>query len=296
MYESSSCNIDFARRVEDIRDKIHNRLGVFAKDSGHHPALNEFLNAADHILLSKDAKRLRCYLPVLIGDQCNMSEETCLNYGIVIELLHYTSLIHDDVIDKDHYRRNCKTLNNVFTNAQAVLIGDFMICEVIHYSLQFTHSSKVIELLCEATKNLVTGLIIEQRLMPKEPTIKRYREMAALKTGSLFKLSFGLPFVGGAHLSTALQCGELFGILFQIYDDYLDSNDDIACQNIFGILTAEEIIAFWQDQFDLFMELCRSLKIERMALNVLYHLRTKGYFLEVSTPHGTLFHLPRQDH
>ena len=215
-----------------------------------------------------------------------------MDYGVIVELLHYTSLIHDDVIDGDHYRRNQKTLNNTFSNPQSVLIGDFIICTAVNYCLSFTHNKQVTTLVLKAIQDLVTGVIIEQRWLLKEPTIERYQEMAVLKTGSLFALSFGLPFVGQDSLKKALKCGEIFGILFQIYDDYQDRNDDDPRFNIFGLLTKKEIIIFWDKQVKEFMDCCRKLNLQSTASILFHHLHEIDYFNEISTSDGILFHIP----
>ncbi len=284
---------DFGKRIEAIKAKIQQRMSRFSsKDDVRHPVLKDFFDTANQILLSDDAKRLRCILPVLIAEQCNLSEDDCMDYGIIVELLHYTSLIHDDVIDEDGYRRGYKTLNNEFPNSQAVLIGDYVICMAINYCLKFTHNEKVISLVVEAIKSLVSGIIIEQRLLPKEPTVQRYKEMAVLKTGSLFGLSFGLPFVGEEKLEEAMKCGEIFGILFQIYDDYLDRNDDDPGLNIFGFLSSKEIVSFWDEQAAAFMKSCVQLDLQPTALVLFHHLHELGYFKETSTEDGVLFRLP----
>ncbi|MBU0486058.1 MAG: polyprenyl synthetase family protein [Proteobacteria bacterium] len=276
-------------RIEIIKQLINSKLSAFANDSGNHPSLQEYIKAAHHILLSPDAKRIRSILPVLIANARNFDEETCFKYGITIELLHYSSLIHDDVIDADQIRRGFPTLNGTFTNSHAVLIGDFMMCSVIDFALGFNHSNEVIKLMVGSIKNLVTGLVIEQRVMPQEPTLERYLEMADLKTGSLFKLSIGLPFIADQRLPEAMKCGQIFGLLFQIYDDYLDRNKDVQYQNIFHIISEKEIIDIWNKYFSIFIELAKVLEIEQVIMEMIYYLRSYGHFLEVPTSEGILF-------
>lgn len=275
--------------IEIVKQQVNEKLRAFADDSHNHPALREYLKTAHDILLSSDAKRTRSFLPVLIADANGFDRETCFKYGITIELLHYSSLIHDDVIDADEYRRGCPTLNSTFTNAHAVLIGDFMMCSVIDFALDFNHSSEVIKLMVGAIKKLVTGLVIEQKVMPKEPTLQRYLEMADLKTGALFQLSFGLPFVAHKQLPEALACGGLFGLLFQIYDDYMDKGKDGQYHNIFHILPVGDVIKVWNDNYQTFMNLAVKLNIDQVFKEVLSHLKNLGYFLEVATPDGVLF-------
>ncbi len=284
---------DLISSMDRIRNEIHARMTDYTKASNEHPMLAEFIDTANEILLSNDAKRLRCILPVLIADQCDFSQDECLNYGIVIELLHYTSLIHDDVIDEDQYRRGVKTLNNLFPNSQAVLIGDFIVCKAIDYCLTFTHSDKIIAQIVEAMKKLVTGIIMEQRYLPKERAIERYKEMAILKTGSLFALSFGLPFIDDNNLHEAKKCGEIFGTLFQVYDDYLDRDDDDPGMNIFGLCTNKEIIEFWDEQMNGFMKYCRILNLEPAVKTLFQHLHDQNYFIEKDTSDGLLFRCPQ---
>jgi len=280
-------------KIEEIKIKIQQRMREFSDHSDQHPALNEFIQSANHILLSQDAKRLRGILPVLIADHCRLPDKNSMDYGIVVELLHFTSLIHDDVIDEDQYRRGVKTLNNYFPNNQAVLTGDFIVCKAIDYCLTFTHNSEVIGLVVDAIKRLVTGIIIEQRLLPKDRTLTRYQEMAELKTGSLFSLSFGLPLVGHKSLPDALECGKIFGTLFQVFDDYLDRCDDDPGMNIFGLFTNREVIDFWNERMDTFMKSCRQLDLEIAAMTFFQHLHDQNYFIETDTDYGLLFRCPQ---
>jgi geranylgeranyl pyrophosphate synthase len=287
--EAPAVSATGGRRIEIVKQQVNDKLRAFTEDSKNHPALQEYLQTAHDILLSSDAKRTRSFLPVLIADANGFDRETCFKYGITIELLHYSSLIHDDVIDADQYRRGCPTLNSSFTNAHAVLIGDFMMCSVIDFALDFNHSNEVIKLMVGAIKKLVTGLVIEQKVMPKEPTLQRYLEMADLKTGALFQLSIGLPFVAHEHLPEAMACGGLFGLLFQIYDDFMDQNKDGQYHNIFHILPVRDIIDVWNENYLIFMNLARKLNIDQVFMEMISHLKNLGYFLETVTPDGILF-------
>ncbi len=276
-------------RIEVVKQQVNEKLSAFADESASHPALQEYIKAAHHILLSQNAKRIRSFLPVLIADAKKFDKEACFKYGITIELLHYSSLIHDDVIDADILRRGCPTLNNTFTNSHAVLIGDYMMCSVIGFALEFNHSNQVIKLMVGAIKKLVTGLVIEQQVLPNEPTLERYLEMADLKTGALFQLSIGLPFIAHEKLPQAMKCGKIFGILFQIYDDYLDRNEDDQYLNIFFILSNNGIVEIWDDLFSQFINLAKELEIEQVIYEVIDYLKSHGYFLEVETSEGVLF-------
>jgi hypothetical protein len=146
------------------------------------------------------------------------------------------------------------------------------------------HSEKVIELLVDAVKKLVTGVIIEQNVLPDEPLFYNYDEMVANKTGSLFSLSFGLPFVTDSRFSTAKTCGNCFGFLFQVYDDYLDRETDKSYENIFHILSSDEITDLWRSRYDELILLSQKIGIETVVLDMVQYLQSYGYFLNFNGP------------
>lgn len=283
---------DIEERIKAIKEMLLEHMILFFEEEGQHPVLDSFFQTAGDIMLSGDAKRLRCIIPVLIADQCNLSERDCMNYGIIVEMLHYTSLTHDDVIDQDMYRRGCKTLNNDFSNSQAVLLGDYILCMALLKCQKFSQNQLVIDLVVKMIKNLITGVIIEQREIVKEPTIKQYREMAELKTGSLFSLSFGLPFVGDSKVEDAIACGASFGTIFQIYDDFVDRVDDDPSINSFSMFALDEIISLWDETMTEFTVNTKKLGLERPVAILMNHLRKLGYFREEETAAGVLFRIP----
>ena len=97
---------ELCHKIEAIKQRIDEKLNKFTDNYQRHPELKEFVAEAYNILLSPDAKRIRSIIPVLIAESLSMDVEDCLLYGVIIELLHFTSLIHDDVIDNDSYRRD----------------------------------------------------------------------------------------------------------------------------------------------------------------------------------------------
>jgi octaprenyl-diphosphate synthase len=199
----------------------------------------------------------------------------------MIELIHYASLVHDDVIDRHSFRRGHPSLNNTFADNHAVLIGDYLMCEVIGYGLGFKHNAQVIRLLIDAIKNLVAGLIIEQNELPNNPSLESYSRMVYRKTGSLFALSFGLPFVGDGKLATAMSCGQEFGFLFQIYDDFFDRSVDQSYLNIFHILSNEKISKLCEENLTKLLHTCQGIGIEQVVLEVVNYLQSHGYFLDM---------------
>jgi len=126
---------DLLKKIEVIKGTINSSLTNFADNYQYHSACKVFMAEARSLMLSHDAKRVRGIIPILIGETLKLNVEDCVLHGLAIELLHFTSLIHDDVIDNHSYRRGHPTLNNTFAKNHAVLIGDYMMCEVINFGL-----------------------------------------------------------------------------------------------------------------------------------------------------------------
>lgn len=278
LHQQISRPIDSITRIEIIKKDINNHLFQLSQKDPLHSALAHFIDETNKLLLSPDAKRIRGIFPVLIGETLNLPRETSLLNGVVLEMLHFTSLIHDDVIDEHEFRRGYPTLNKTFARNHAVLIGDFMMCEVIKHSLTGKYSNRIIELLVEAVQKLVTGVIMEQNVLRRDPTLEKYLEMVAYKTSSLFRLSVGLPFVTDPQFSRAVLCGENFGLLFQIYDDYLDRHSDKSYENVFHIASRNQIQALWDNTYDHMLDIGRQIGIDAVLLDMIAYLQSHGYF------------------
>lgn len=268
-------------RLEMVKKDINKKLMDF-KYHYTHPELEAFISHSYSILTSPNAKRVRSLIPILIGNVLELDYDTCVLFGVVIELLHYTSLIHDDVIDDHTERRGYPTLNHKYTKRNAVLIGDYLMCEIVNYSLRFKNRGRIIKLVIDSAKDLVAGLIIEQDLMTKSPSIDHYLKTVHLKTSSLFRLSFGLPFLRDKRFSKAEKCGNHFGLLFQVYDDYHDQYQDKAGVNIYHILSQTEIDELVEFRFRKMMEISRELGIESVMMEMVDYLQKYNYFSNIS--------------
>ncbi len=269
---------DSISRIEIIKKDINARIMQLSRKEPVHTALAPFIDEANKLLLSPGAKRIRGIFPVLISESLNLDRDTALLSGVVLELLHFTSLIHDDVIDEHEFRRGYPTLNKTFARNHAVLIGDFMMCEVINHSLKGKYSNRIIELLVEAVQKLVTGVIMEQNVLSRGPTLEKYLEMVAYKTSSLFGLSLGLPFVTEQRFSQAVSCGENFGLLFQIYDDYLDRHSDKSYENVFHIASLTQIQKLWDKTYSQLLDKGHQIEIDTVILDMVAYLQSHGYF------------------
>lgn len=152
-------------------------------------------------------------------------EAACM--ASVIELLHTASLIHDDVIDNSTLRRGKETLNAIYNNHIAVLVGDLLLTTVFDYGLN--HFSKdILQIVARTGRSLCEGEL--QQLAESQHTerlsIARYNEIIYHKTASLFEASAALggmiAVASPEVLGKLFSIGKCIGMAFQIKDDMLD--------------------------------------------------------------------------
>jgi geranylgeranyl pyrophosphate synthase len=272
------------QKIEELKGIIDTCHEQFLGEREFDPELTGMIDAANRIFMSGNAKRVREIIPLLIAEEGFCEIDSVKRYAVLIELLHFSSLVHDDVIDVAVTRREQPSLNSLYANANAVLIGDHFICESIEYALRTRNNTAVIAVSVDAVKKLITGVMMEQKLASGEFDFETYRKMAELKTGCLFGLSFGLPFVGTPRCELGLRAGTKFGLLFQIYDDYLDRSEDHAAYNIYKTMSPEAVSEKCRGIFAELVEDCRELGVERSLWQIVIYLKTHGYFFDAPLP------------
>lgn len=148
-------------------------------------------------------------------------------YARVIELVHNATLIHDDVIDESHTRRENPTLNAKLENRKCILIGDYMLAKAMSELTSFANN-KIVSELARTLKDLVNGEILqsfenEKLLWNKD----KYFEVAFNKTGSVLRWCLLTPLmVKEVDDSKALEVMEKvaykLGLIYQMLDDVKD--------------------------------------------------------------------------
>lgn len=158
------------------------------------------------------------------------ADEKVLNAAAAVELLHNASLIHDDVVDETKKRRGHDTVNSVWDNHIAVLVGDFFVSNSLSCAIE-TGDFRVIKTISELGKELSTGEL-DQIDIAKHHTIdeESYYGIIRKKTASLFRSCVQVGgFATGAgmeDIDNLSRFVELLGLCFQIKDDTFDYFDD----------------------------------------------------------------------
>jgi len=135
--------------------------------------------------------------------------------GVAVELVHMATLVHDDLIDRAHFRRGKAAAWSVYGAEAARATGDYLFARAFA-ELSAAGGPDAVQVLADATLALARGEAM-QRTQTHDPstTVDAYLERCALKTGALFEASCRLGGGSGDY-------GVALGIAFQIADDVLD--------------------------------------------------------------------------
>ena len=186
------------------------------------PWLSELLGYS----LKGSGKRIRPALVLLSGKFYDYNLERLLPMATAVELLHTATLVHDDAIDKSAVRRGMPTINKLWGEDKAVLLGDYLFARAGEFSAA-TQNLQVVKLFTQTLGIISSGELNQAfNAFNLEQTYEQYLYRISSKTASLFSL----PTEAGAILSGApekaigllQQYGYNLGIAFQIVDDILD--------------------------------------------------------------------------
>ncbi len=156
-------------------------------------------------------------------------DDRVLDAAAAVELLHNASLIHDDIVDDSRMRRGRPSVNAVWDNHVAVLVGDYYTTAAMQRAIA-TGDIRIIDTLCHLGRRLSLGEI-EQLFFAREHTLaeESYYKVVDYKTSSLFVASARMGcLAAGADDSAVDALGEfalLFGRCFQLRDDIFDFYD-----------------------------------------------------------------------
>lgn len=191
---------------------------------------NALMNQVIEGYLKSKGKQIRPIIVILSAKLLGEINENVISAATAVELLHNATLIHDDVVDDTKLRRGQPTINNIWDNHIAVLVGDFFLSSALLQAIE-TNDIKIIKSITNLGKLLSIGEI-DQIYNARFHNLNEdaYFETIYRKTASLFVscVEVGAFAVGASDDDT--QClarvGRLLGLCFQIKDDIFDYFND----------------------------------------------------------------------
>ena len=217
--------------IKDIQNSIQKELlGLNAIIEETLRSSSPLMQQVVHNFLLSKGKQIRPILVILSGKYFGEVTDRVLHAGAAIELLHNASLIHDDVIDESRERRGRPTINRVWDNHIAVLVGDFFVSGALHCA-EYTKDFRVITAMSSLGRALSLGEIEQiDNARSRNVDERTYLEIIRKKTASLFCSCVEVGgYAAGApeeQLRTLMQYAEMLGMCFQIKDDIFDYFDN----------------------------------------------------------------------
>lgn len=187
---------------------------------------NQLMNHIVTTYLQTKGKQIRPIVVLLSAKLFGEVNDHVLHAGAALEMLHNASLIHDDIVDETKTRRSMPTVNAIWDNHIAVLVGDFFVSNALAAGIR-TGNISIIAALSDLGRELSLGEIdqicnVRDHLLDEAS----YFNMIRQKTASLFMncVKMGAEAVGALpeEYESMVQYAELLGLCFQIKDDVFD--------------------------------------------------------------------------
>lgn len=177
-------------------------------------------------IVKRKGKQLRPMFVFLSAGVCGTITEATYRGGALIELLHTATLVHDDVVDDSNYRRGFFSINALWKNKVAVLVGDYLLSRGLLLSVD-NGDFELLQLVSRAVREISEGELLQiEKARRLDITEAVYYEIIRQKTASLIAAccAVGARSAGanGETVEKARLFGEKVGIAFQIKDDLFD--------------------------------------------------------------------------
>lgn len=186
------------------------------------------LDATNRSLRENGGKMLRPVLGLLVGGACGTVNEDTVRYAAAAELLHNSTLLHDDVVDGASERRGLPTVASLLNSSAAVLIGDYWLVRCMQTILDADrYSEQVLRIFAKTLADLAEGELLQmQKASSGDTTEEDYHRIIYSKTASLFEASALAAAVSvdapGNIREAAGAFARNLGLAFQIKDDIFD--------------------------------------------------------------------------
>ncbi|MBL7853782.1 MAG: polyprenyl synthetase family protein [Cyclobacteriaceae bacterium] len=181
-------------------------------------------------IVKRKGKQMRPMFVFLSAGMCGRITESTFRGASLIELLHTATLVHDDVVDDANYRRGFFSVNALWKNKIAVLVGDFLLSRGLILSVEHKEFD-LLEIVTHAVREMSEGELLQmEKARQLDIDEEIYYEVIRQKTASLIAscCAVGASSSGAAPevVADMKKFGEAVGMAFQIKDDLFDYGED----------------------------------------------------------------------
>jgi octaprenyl-diphosphate synthase len=213
-------------RVEEIIAPVEKELAEFEQFfTSTMKSDVPLLDKVTHYLVKRKGKQIR---PLFVFLSCKMFSETnakSFDAAALVELLHTATLVHDDVVDDANERRGYFSVNALWKNKIAVLVGDYMLSRILLLSIE-NQNTDLLAIIARSVREMSEGELLQiEKARKLDITEEVYFEVIRKKTASLIATCCEAGYLasgGTAHREVMRLFGEKVGLAFQLKDDIFD--------------------------------------------------------------------------
>ena len=221
------------KAVEKIKNPIYHEMEIFEEKF----ALSMFsnvplINRITHFIVKRKGKQMRPMLIFLTAKLVNNGEINDRTYrgASVTELIHTATLVHDDIVDDSNFRRGFFSINALWKNKIAVLVGDFLLSKGMLLFIE-NKDFDLLEYISIAVREMSEGELLQaEKARGFDINENLYLEIIRKKTATLMATccAIGAKSVNADKklVDKLFLFGELIGITFQIRDDLFDYSEN----------------------------------------------------------------------
>lgn len=226
--------------LETIKKPIAHEMETF--EMKFRDAMRSRVSLVDkimHYIVRRKGKQMRPMFVFLSAGVCGSVTESTYTAASLIELLHTATLVHDDVVDDSLMRRGLFSINALWKNKIAVLVGDYLLSRGLLIAVK-NKEYRLLEIVSNAVREMSEGELLQiEKARRLDITEEVYFTIIRQKTASLIAscCSCGAASAnaGDEHIRRMLTLGETIGLAFQIKDDLFDFEKSIATGKPSGI-------------------------------------------------------------
>ena len=216
-----------------IKDPIHVEMELFEKK--FHESMSSkiaLLNRITYYVVNRKGKQMRPMFVFLSAKMLNNGSVNERTYrgASVIELIHTATLVHDDVVDDSNQRRGFFSINALWKNKIAVLVGDYLLSKGLLLSID-NDDFDLLKIISVAVREMSEGELLQiEKARKLDITEAIYYEIIRKKTATLIAscCALGAKSVvdDAVQVENMRKFGELIGMAFQIKDDLFDYSEE----------------------------------------------------------------------
>jgi octaprenyl-diphosphate synthase len=219
--------------VEQIKEPIAHEMELFEQKFSLAMASRiALLNRITHFIVNRKGKQMRPMFVFLVAKMIGNGEVNDRTYrgASVIELIHTATLVHDDVVDDSFKRRGFFSVNALWKNKIAVLVGDYLLSKGLLLSID-NKDFDLLQIISVAVREMSEGELLQiEKARKLDITEDIYYDIIRMKTATLIAACCSLGACAVSPESPDVEkmrkFGELIGIAFQIKDDLFDYGNE----------------------------------------------------------------------